>query len=224
MSSEPQSNGPPHLRIVASDAPAAHRDFQAERARLLGLLADPQRHAEARRALDELYLARRRATRRLRLVSATTGQSESAPQPPVAETSRRGAPRRAERRAPSGTAASKPRLLPDADAHAEVSAIVELREMIAASLEDGLLRHSRRRRILAAARRLGLTPFNAQLLIAQVQFGGRRQVTFQTQDGATADESRADAVEGGRLRARLAAISLLAGAFFLALIRWSGVS
>lgn len=49
--------------------------------------------------------------------------------------------------------------------------LAQLRALIAASLEDGLLRYSRRQRILDAGRAAGLSDFETQLVIAQVQFG-----------------------------------------------------
>ncbi|MCG3126959.1 MAG: hypothetical protein CHACPFDD_01814 [Phycisphaerae bacterium] len=49
-----------------------------------------------------------------------------------------------------------------------------LRRVIDASLEDGLLRYSRRQEILAAGRALGFSDFQTQLMIAQVQFGDER--------------------------------------------------
>lgn len=47
----------------------------------------------------------------------------------------------------------------------------ELRTLIVAMMEDGLLRYSRRQRILEEARQRGIDEFHAQLLIAQVQMG-----------------------------------------------------
>jgi len=89
-----------------------------------------------------------------------------------------------------------------------------LRRLIAASLEDGLLRYSRRQEILAEARERGFSDFQAQLLIAQVQFG---------------DDSFSPATPGRpRLArrgaaARLAAAGVLALGMFLALVRWLNV-
>src|SRR5262245_66504151 len=45
------------------------------------------------------------------------------------------------------------------DGRAASDRTAELRALIAGSLEDGLLRHSRRLRILEEGRRLGLSPF-----------------------------------------------------------------
>lgn len=50
--------------------------------------------------------------------------------------------------------------------------VEQIRRQIRASLEDGLLRFSRRQEILTAARAAGLSDFHAQILIAEVQFGG----------------------------------------------------
>ncbi len=54
---------------------------------------------------------------------------------------------------------------------AGADALGDLRALIAASLEDGLLRYSRRQQILEAGRAAGLSDFQTQLVIAQVQFG-----------------------------------------------------
>jgi hypothetical protein len=92
----------------------------------------------------------------------------------------------------------------------------ELRALIAASLEDGLLRHSRRMRILQEGRRLGLSPFHMQLLIAQTQFGPQRVL---------ADEFGGELPEAapGRAVARMAGVFILALALFLAAVRAIGV-
>ncbi len=50
-------------------------------------------------------------------------------------------------------------------------AVDALRRMIGASLEDGLLRYSRRQTILEEGRVRGFSDFQTHLLIAQVQFG-----------------------------------------------------
>ncbi|MBI5863601.1 MAG: hypothetical protein HZB38_03650 [Planctomycetes bacterium] len=92
-----------------------------------------------------------------------------------------------------------------------------LRTLIAGSLEDGLLRHSRREKILAEGRRLGLSPFHTQLLIAQTQFGPQRVLPFD--DPQTAEQwghSKPGA-------ARLAAALVLALALFLAAVRLIGI-
>ena len=89
-----------------------------------------------------------------------------------------------------------------------------LRRLIAASLEDGLLRYSRRRMILAEARELGFNDFQTQVLIAQVQFG----------EDEIDPVPRAEAARRGaahrRIWAHTAAIGLLATAFFLLMIHW----
>lgn len=90
----------------------------------------------------------------------------------------------------------------------------ELRQLIAASLEDGLLRCSRRDAILERAATLGFNEFQTHLLIAQVQFG---------------DEEVASAPQGmvrrphPRLWARVAAVGVAALAVFLGLVHWLGV-
>lgn len=93
-------------------------------------------------------------------------------------------------------------------------AAAELRRLIAASLEDGLLRCSRRDVILERAAALGFSEFQTHLLIAQVQFG---------------DEEVASAPQGmarrphPRLWARVAAVGVAALAVFLGLVHWLGV-
>lgn len=57
----------------------------------------------------------------------------------------------------------------------------ELCEIIEHSLEDGLLRHSCRKRILALGRELGFSEFHVQLLIAQVQFGPAESYVLTSQ-------------------------------------------
>jgi hypothetical protein len=92
----------------------------------------------------------------------------------------------------------------------------ELRALIAASLEDGLLRHSRRMRILKEGRRLGISPFHTQLLIAQTQFGPQRVLPDELGDGKK--QPAADASV-----ARWAGLFVLALALFLAAVRSIGV-
>lgn len=94
--------------------------------------------------------------------------------------------------------------------------VARLRRFIAASLEDGLLRHSRRQEIIAEARRLGFSDFHAHLLIAQVQFGDERisPVSSPPAAGSRRDTSRA--------WARFAAAGVLALAMFLGMVRWLG--
>ena len=92
--------------------------------------------------------------------------------------------------------------------------LTQLRRLVAASLEDGLLRFSRRQEILAEARRLGLSDFQTQLLIAQVQFGDDQISLFDAV--AKPPPHR----EARRAWAGLAAAGALALALFLALVRW----
>lgn len=91
-----------------------------------------------------------------------------------------------------------------------------LRAMIAASLEDGLLRYSQRQAILDEARALGLNEFQTQLLIAQVQFGDQEITVSPTVYTAVGRG------EHPRLWARVAAVGVLALAMFLALVQWVG--
>jgi hypothetical protein len=92
-----------------------------------------------------------------------------------------------------------------------------LRGLIADSLEGGLLRQSRRLLILEEARRLGISDFHAQLMIAQVQFGDERITPV------TAGSARNRSASPSQAAARLAAVGILALALFLAMIRWLGV-
>ncbi len=94
--------------------------------------------------------------------------------------------------------------------------VPELRALIAASLEGGLLRHSRRQAILARGRELGLSDFQAHLLIAQVQFGA---------DDAPAGVltiKPTPRVPAARVWTRLAGVGMLALTMYLALVRWWG--
>jgi len=86
----------------------------------------------------------------------------------------------------------------------------QLRRLIAASLEDGLLRYSRRQMILDQARKLGLSDFQAQVLIAQVQFGEGHFVDWPT-------TSRAGSPRAAIWR-RAAAVGVLGLAMFLYLL------
>jgi hypothetical protein len=94
--------------------------------------------------------------------------------------------------------------------------LAHLRRLVNASLEGGLLRHSRRESILEEGRRLGLSDFQTQLLIAQVQFGDE-------QINPVGGGSRALSLNARSAAARLAAVGILALAFFLAMVRWLGV-
>ena len=98
----------------------------------------------------------------------------------------------------------------------EPDRVTRLRHLIEASLEDGLLRCSRRAEILAEGRRLGFSDFHTQLLIAQVQFGEGIVVPPYVGDCPACEDS------APRVRARFAAAGLLALAIFLAMIRWLG--
>ena len=91
---------------------------------------------------------------------------------------------------------------------------VAVRRLIAASLEDGLLRFSRRQMILEEGSRRGFSGFQTQLLIAQVQFGDDRI--------ALPAATRSDGMLAGKQEAwpHLVAIGLLTVAIFLILIGW----
>ena len=93
-------------------------------------------------------------------------------------------------------------------------AVTGLRRLIASSLEDGLLRYSRRRRILEEARRLGFSDFQTQLLIAQVQFGDEQ---FAPATPAKNAQRRGG---DGRAWARVTAVGVLALVLFLVMVRW----
>jgi len=103
-----------------------------------------------------------------------------------------------------------------AHGHEEVDRLGSLRRLIAASLEDGLLRHSRRQDILALARDLGFDEFQTQLVIAQVQYGD---------DELSVLPRPRPAVSGARSPrawARPAAVGVLALAIFVYLVRALG--
>lgn len=89
-----------------------------------------------------------------------------------------------------------------------------LRGLIEAALEDGLLRHSRRQLILDRAAELGLSEFQTQLLIAQVQFGEHRIPAAP--HAAAPPHMRPHP----RAWARFAAAGVLALALFLYMVRW----
>jgi hypothetical protein len=101
-----------------------------------------------------------------------------------------------------------------ADEHAghEPDRLDRLRRLIAASIEDGLLRYSNRQAILDEGRRLGISDFHAQLLIAEVQFGGEHVLS-------PAAVPEADP-EASRRWARLGAAGALGLAVLLLLLRW----
>jgi hypothetical protein len=96
------------------------------------------------------------------------------------------------------------------------SATEHLRRMIAELLEDGLLRYSRRRAVLEEARLLGVSEFQAHLLIAQVQYG---EVSVPL--GPTQTRRRRQA-ETAEIWTRLAAAGAMATVIFAAMMRWVG--
>lgn len=97
---------------------------------------------------------------------------------------------------------------------AENGDVARLRRMIAASLEDGLLRYSRRRDILDAARELGFSEFQTQLLIAQVQFGDD-----QIPVGGSIGEQRS-VNAAARAWTGVTAVAVLALAMFFTMMHW----
>lgn len=84
---------------------------------------------------------------------------------------------------------------------------------IAGSLEDGLLRHTRRQELLDEGRRIGLNEFQVQLLIAQTQVGEQRLRL------ADPTSPSVNAAAPTRFGMRIAAAGLLAIAFLFAMIR-----
>lgn len=92
-----------------------------------------------------------------------------------------------------------------------------LRAEIAASLEGGLLRYSRRRQILRRGREIGLSDFETHLLMAQTQFDA------DTVEPNAPRPLRAAAREATRGTARFAAAGVLGFAMFLSMLRWLGV-
>lgn len=100
----------------------------------------------------------------------------------------------------------------------------QLRRLIEISLEDGLLRYSRRQAILTEARRLGFSDFQAHVLISQVQLGDDGLLPAAPnaglRSGPRGESSTDDQMRRG---ARLAGIGLLTLALVLVLVRWVGV-
>ena len=104
-----------------------------------------------------------------------------------------------------------------------------LRLYIEASLEDGLLRASRRQEILELGSALGLSEFHTHLMIAQTQFGCE---PVQISAGVKHDD--AIRMSLGRLRSttyqarrnsigiRAVCAMALAGAMFCLMLRWVG--
>lgn len=155
------------------DEATIRRQFHQRRAALLARLNDPRTHEDARRELDELYLA-------YRVLADPDARARH----------------RAERRG-------------------QEARLDAFRRRIAASLEGGLVRCSRRRQLLAEGRELGLSEFHVHLLIAEVQFGARPLL-------APGGSLRSQAERAGRAGARVAAVGVLALAMFLSMIRWLG--
>jgi hypothetical protein len=92
-----------------------------------------------------------------------------------------------------------------------------MRRMIESSLEDGLLRCSRRHQVIAEGRRLGFSDFHTQLMIAQVQFGDRELIRVLGPD------ARRDRHSVAKIGAKVSAAGVLGLTIFLAMVRWLGV-
>jgi hypothetical protein len=97
--------------------------------------------------------------------------------------------------------------------------VERVRVMIAAALEDGLVRHSRRQAILSEARRHGIADFHVHLMIAQEQFAGSPDALggWIGRDGDGRNEASRDSK---RAAARLAAAGVLGLALLLSTLRW----
>jgi hypothetical protein len=93
-----------------------------------------------------------------------------------------------------------------------------LRKLIAFSLEEGLLRYSRRQRILEAAADLGISEFHVQLLVAQEQFGPHPLHAVLNANFPACDKPAA------RFSLRVAAVGVLTLALFMAIVRWAGAA
>ncbi len=92
----------------------------------------------------------------------------------------------------------------------------ELRRLIAASLEGGLVRQSRREFLVARGRELGISEFHVHLLIAQAMIGDEACVAAQVMP-------RANPPRRGSNWKDYAAVGALAVAVFVALVRWAGI-
>lgn len=128
------------------------RSFGDRRRHLLAELALPGKRQSAARRLDQLY----RAYAALRNLACSDASHEPS-QSPVTRATPADAP------PPPHVSAHG---LDTSSGRADT-----LRAYIADSLEEGLLRFSRRQEILSFARTLGISDFHTQLLIAEVQFG-----------------------------------------------------
>ncbi|MBN2446290.1 MAG: hypothetical protein JXO22_06175 [Phycisphaerae bacterium] len=91
-----------------------------------------------------------------------------------------------------------------------------LRRLIAVSLEDGLLRQSRREVIIEQGRALGFSEFQVQLMIAQEQFGDKEV-------DAPVPRPRRQSATAIAVKSRLVAAAALAAGMFLLMVRWLGV-
>jgi hypothetical protein len=111
-----------------------------------------------------------------------------------------------------------------------------IRRLIAASFEDGLLRCSRRRRILDFAAQAGVDEFETQILIAEEQYGrpvrlGTKFASVNPETGHLSvqsdepDAARRAWVDGlaPNAKVRLAATGAIAAAMTICLAFWLGV-
>lgn len=92
----------------------------------------------------------------------------------------------------------------------------QLQALIEHALEGHLLRYTRRKQIVAEARRLGFSEFHTHLLIAQAQFGDR----FLPTPSRDSDPER---YGWTRVAARLGAAGVLGAAMFFAAVRWLAI-
>lgn len=169
------------------------RRFESERQRLLTALHEPAQYVRSRQQLEELHVAYLvlRDPRAQADYLQTRGTEEDAAQKPAGAAQ----PEREQRAA-------------------------HLRQLIAAALEDGLLRYSRRQMILEEGRRLGFSDFHTQLLIAQVQFSDEpAPPPVSTNTSFPHEPSRQPSP---RAWARWTAAGMLGAALFLAMMRWLG--
>ncbi len=109
------------------------------------------------------------------------------------------------------------------DDAADEQPVERLRRLIAASLEGGLLRQSRREQILAEARRLGIPEFHAHLLIAQVQVGPLSDPALEEALTPAAAPAGRRTTSASRVGLRLLAAGLLGATMFLAMVRYLSV-
>lgn len=93
-----------------------------------------------------------------------------------------------------------------------------VRDLVAAALEDGLLRYSRRQEIIRIGRVLGLSEFQVHLLIAEVQVGA--VPAAEPTQAAAKSATRQQAAD--QIRYNLIAAGLLGLGLFFSAISWLG--